>query len=183
MYKDLKRNEPEILYEDLVIRLSEASEIGIGTIKKTLCKYKSSGEVSSPQNKKIRKTICEKLDDFDKNVIRQKIHQLWFRKEIPTLPKMIQAIQDDPDLPNISRSSFQRVLKDLQFEYTKRNRNSALTEREDLVLWRREYISQIRRYRQEGRTIYYLDETWFNAGDCSSRVRLTRLLNPTETHS
>lgn len=70
---------------------------------------------------------------------------------------MIQAVQDDPDLPNISRSSFQRVLKDLQFEYTKRNRNSALTEREDLVLWRREYISQIRRYRQEGRTMYYLD--------------------------
>lgn len=82
---------------------------------------------------------------------------------------MIQAVQDDPDLPNISRSSFQRVLKDLQFEYTKRNRNSALTEREDLVLWRREYISQIRRYRQEGRTMYYLDETWVNAGDCSSR--------------
>jgi len=58
----------------------------------------------------------------------------------------------------------------MQFVYTKRNRNSALTEREDLVLWRREYISQIRRYRQEGRTIYYIDETWVNAGDCSSGV-------------
>ncbi|XP_050058746.1 uncharacterized protein LOC126554247 [Aphis gossypii] len=170
LYKDLMRKEPEIRYEDLLFRLSEGSGIGIGTIKKTLREYKSTGKVSSPKNKKLRSTICEKLDDFDKNAIRQKIHQFWFRKEIPTLAKIIQAVQDDPDLPNLSRSSFQRLLKDMQFEYTKRNRNSALTEREDLVLWRRQYISQIRRYRQEGRTIYYLDETWVNVGDCSSRV-------------
>jgi len=38
------------------------------------------------------------------------------------------------------------------------------------VNWRRHYISEIRRYRQEGRTIYFSDETWVNAGDCSSRV-------------
>ncbi|KAE9529194.1 hypothetical protein AGLY_011990 [Aphis glycines] len=170
LYKDLMRKEPEIRYEDLLFRLSEGSGIGIGTIKKTLREYKSTGKVSSPKNKKLRSTICEKLDDFDKNAIRQKIHQFWFRKEIPTLAKIIQAVQDDPGLPNLSRSSFQRLLKDMQFEYTKRNRNSALTEREDLVLWRRQYISQIRRYRQEGRTIYYLDETWVNTGDCSSRV-------------
>jgi len=164
------KKEPEIRYEDLLFRLSEGSGIGIGTIKKTLREYKSTGKGSSPKNKKLRSTICEKLDDFDKNAIRQKIHQFWFRKEIPTLAKIIQAVQDDPDLPNLSRSSFQRLLKDMQFEYTKRNRNSALTEREDLVLWRRQYISQIRRYRQEGRTIYYLDETWVNAEDCSPRV-------------
>lgn len=170
MYKDIMRNEPEIRYEDLLFKLSEGSGIGIGTIKKTLREYKNTGKVSSPQNKKVRSTVCEKVDDFDKNAIRQKIHQFWLKKEIPTLPKIIQAVQDDPDLPNLSRSSFQRLLKDMQFEYVKRNRNSALTEREDLVLWRREYISQIRRYRQEGRTIYYLDETWVNAGDCSSRV-------------
>lgn len=83
---------------------------------------------------------------------------------------MLQVINDDPDLPSFSRTSLQRLLKDLQFEYTKRNRNSALTEREDLVLWRRKYIADIRRYRKEGKTIYFLDETWINAGDCSSRV-------------
>ncbi|XP_022174497.1 uncharacterized protein LOC111036684 [Myzus persicae] len=83
---------------------------------------------------------------------------------------MLQVINDDPDLPSFSRTSLQRLLKDLQFEYTKRNRNSALTKREDLVLWRRKYIADIRRYRKEGKTIYFLDETWVNAGDCSSRV-------------
>jgi len=64
------RNEPEIRYEDLILKLSEGSGIGIGTIKKTLREYKSTGKVSSPQNKKVRSTVCEKVDDFDKNVIR-----------------------------------------------------------------------------------------------------------------
>lgn len=108
--------------------MSTRSGIGIGTIKRTIREYKSTGTLSSPVNKKNRPTVVDKVDDFDKNAIRQKIHAFWFRREIPTLPKMLQVINDDPDLPSFSRTSLQRLLKDLQFEYTKRNRNSALTE-------------------------------------------------------
>lgn len=170
-YKDTLIADPDITYDNLLTRVSTASGIGIGTVKKTISEYKRTGQISSsPMNKKKRPTVVDKVDDFDKNAIRQKIHAFWFRREIPTLSKMIQTVKDDPDLPNLSRSSFQRLLKSMQFEYTKRDRNSALTEREDLVNWRRHYISEIRRYRQEGRTIYFLDETWINAGDCSSRV-------------
>lgn len=39
-------------------------------------------------------------------------------------------------------------------------------EREDLIVWRRNYLYDIRKYRKEGRQIYYLDEAWLNAGDC-----------------
>lgn len=55
----------------------------------------------------------------------------------------------------------------MKFGCTKINRNNALTEREDLVLWQRKHISNIR---QEGRPIYFLDETWVNVEDCSSKV-------------
>jgi len=58
----------------------------------------------------------------------------------------------------------------LNFEYTKRKRNSALTERGDLLFWGQKYIQDIRHYRSEGKTIYYLDETWVNAGECASKV-------------
>jgi len=37
-------------------------------------------------------------------------------------------------------------------------------------LWRSKYIEDIRKYRSQGRTIYYLDETWVNAGDCTNKV-------------
>ncbi|CAI6353612.1 unnamed protein product [Macrosiphum euphorbiae] len=72
---------------------------------------------------------------------------------------MLVAINEDDSLPSLSRSSFQRILKDLQFEYVKKNRNSALLEREDLITWRRGYLDKIRHYRSQNRPIYYLDET------------------------
>jgi len=45
-----------------------------------------------------------------------------------------------------------------------------LTERQDLLVWRQNYLYDIRKFREEGRTIYYLDETWINAGDCVEKL-------------
>lgn len=52
----------------------------------------------------------------------------------------------------------------------KRGHNSALIERDDIVLWCTKFIEDIRKYRAKGRTTYYLDETWVNAGDCNNKV-------------
>ncbi|XP_026819587.1 uncharacterized protein LOC113558321 [Rhopalosiphum maidis] len=152
IYKDLLKTEPDIKYDNLLNKISTKSGIGIGTIKRTIREYKSTGTLSSPVNKKNRPTVVDKVDDFDKNAIRQKSTHFGSDEKFRLYRKCY------------------KLLKDLQFEYTKRNRNSALTEREDLILWRRKYIADIRRYRKEGKTIYFLDETWINAGDCSSRV-------------
>jgi hypothetical protein len=86
------------------------------------------------------------------------------RREIPTLNKIVQTINNDPDLPNIPCTSLRGILKELNFKYTKRSRNSALRERGYLVVWRQNYIEDIWRYRSEDRTIYFLGETWVNAG-------------------
>lgn len=127
------------------------------------------GTISSPNKKKIRPKLIEKIDDFDENAIRQKIHEFWRHREIPTLDKMYVSINDDSSLPNISRSSLHLLLKDLNFVYTKIKRNSALTERADIVCWRQKYLESIRHYRSRGRPIYYLDETWVNAGETISK--------------
>jgi len=83
---------------------------------------------------------------------------------------MLIAINEDKTLPDLKRSSFQKLLKDLQFEYVKKNRNSALIEREDLISWRRGYLFKMRHYRAQNRPIYYLDETWVNAGETHNRA-------------
>jgi len=126
---------------------------------------------------KNRPTILHKIDESDKNAIRKKIHDFWRNHEIPTITKMLTAINDDQTLPNIKRSSLQKVLKDLQFEYVKKNRNSALLEREDLITWRRSYLEKIRYYRMQNRPIYYLDETWVDTTVNSSREAFIQ--NPT----
>lgn len=69
----------------------------------------------------------------------------------------------------MSRSTLYKTLKNLGFSYNKRGRNSILLERPDIVVWRRKYLDEVKAARQNGTTIYYLDE-WVNAGHTKSKV-------------
>lgn len=160
-------------YREMIIEISKSSGIGQRTVQTTLSEYKNKGTVSSPNRKKTRPTIIEKVDDSDKSAIRRKIHSFWFNREIPTISKVLIAINEDTTLPNFKRSSFQNILKDLQFVYTKKFRNSTLLEKNDIVNWRRRYLERIRHYRQQNRPIYYLDETWVNAGETHNKTTRT----------
>ena len=59
---------------------------------------------------------------------------------------------------------------DLGFAYKKRSRAAGLLERDDIVEWRHKYLRKIRNFREDGRTIYFLDETWVNAGHTMTNV-------------
>jgi len=52
----------------------------------------------------------------------------------------------------------------------KKQRNCALLERNDIVSWRRSNLDKIKHYRQQCRPIYYLDETWVNAGETTKKT-------------
>lgn len=56
------------------------------------------------------------------------------------------------------------------FQLTKNGRNSALIGNDEIRTWRRRYIRDIRKYGEEGRPIYYIDETWLNAGVVTIQV-------------
>lgn len=159
-------------FKQTIFEISKYSGIGqrtIQTIQTTLSEYKNHGTFSSPNMTRNRPTILHKIDESDKNAIRKKIHDFWRNREIPTITKILTVINEDQTLPNIKRSSFQKVSKDLQFEYVKNNRNSALLERGDLITWRRSYLDKIRYYRMQNRPIYHLDETWVDTTVNSSR--------------
>ncbi|KAJ8912319.1 hypothetical protein NQ315_005923 [Exocentrus adspersus] len=68
--------------------------------------------------------------------------------------------------PSITESFDETIKNDIRKvvhgRYLKRNRKSLLIEREEIVIWRQNYLRLIRIYRDEGRPIYYLDETWLN---------------------
>lgn len=109
-------------YYDIIKFISHYTGIGQRTITTTLSDYKKKGIISSPNKNKIRPTITQKIDEFNKNAIQQKIHGFWFRKEIPTLQKILTAVNDDPSLPNLKCTSLRTILKDLSFVYTKKTR-------------------------------------------------------------
>lgn len=45
-----------------------------------------------------------------------------------------------------------------------------MIEKDEIIIWRRNYLRQINKFREENRQIFYLDETWINAGHTVSKV-------------
>jgi len=131
---------PKLKAKEIIKIISEESGIGQRTVSVTLSEYRNKGSVSSPNKTKIRPTVTEKVDDFDQDAIRKKVHEFWHRREIPTLKKILTAVNKDTTLPNFSETSLRRLLKHLNFEYVRKSRNSALIERIDIVCWRRWYL-------------------------------------------
>lgn len=170
LYKDLKEENPTILKKDAYAILSKKMGLGIFSIKKTLLEHERTGNVTSPNKRKPRVKYNEQIDECDRNAIRRNVHEFYFNKELPTLAKVLRAVNNDENLPNFKRTNFWKLLKELNFNFINRRRNSILTERDDLILWRRDYLKAVKKFREEGRPIYYLDKTWVNAGDVTSKI-------------
>lgn len=170
LYKKIIKENQKIFEKDAVTQLKEQTGFGMYSIRKILSEYKRTGRVKSPNTTKHRLSFKEKIDEYDKNVIRRKVHEFYFNNDLPTLNKVLQAVNADENLPNFKRTTFYSLLKELNFTYI----NRILTEKDDLIVWRRNYLRSIKRYREEGRLIYYLDETWINAGDVTNKVSMNK---------
>lgn len=115
--------------------------------------------------------------ELDKYARRRKIHQFFFRNEFPTIDKVLKDVNEDPDLPSFRRRTVYKLLRSLNFRHEKRGNNSLLTERDEKVIWRREYLRNIGRFKSENLTIYYLDDSWVNAGDKVETLRWSFCVN------
>ncbi|CAI6343204.1 unnamed protein product [Macrosiphum euphorbiae] len=176
LYKYKISEQPSINVKAMVKLLSKETGIGQKTIQTTISDYKNAKPIQSPNRKKVRLTFKDKIDDFERNSIRRKVHDFWFSRQVPTLDKILISVNSDPTLNTYKRTNLYNLLRELNFTHCKRSLNSALVERDDIVLWRTNYIQDIRKYRQEGRTIYYLDETSINIGDSMKKMSVD---NPT----
>lgn len=87
---------------------------------------------------------------------------------MPTVQKMLIAINEDETLPNIKRTTFLLVLKGLHFVFEKKSPQS---------FRKRRYLEKIKYYRAQNRPIYYLDETSVNAGETHCRTWVDRTVN------
>lgn len=149
---------------DIINKTAEIMGISRATVYRFVKEKKSTGRVSSPPPPPKKMPLISTLDDMDMAAIRRKVHSFYFANDIPTVDKVLEAVNADETLPDFKRTTFFKLLKKLQFKYAKRSRKSILIERNDIVLWRIKYLNNIVKLRNEGRTIYYTDETWLNEG-------------------
>lgn len=167
-YKALKSKNCGMKCREMMQLISKISGIGLIEVRITISKYNRSKTVIPPSRKMNRSDI----DDFDKSAIRRKVHSFWTKLEPPTISGVVRAINNDETLPNVTENSLIKVLRGLNFKFTERQKIEILTEKRDLLAWRTKYLISIRKFREEGRPIYYLDETWLNIDDCSNRARI-----------
>ncbi|KAH9368008.1 hypothetical protein HPB48_015458 [Haemaphysalis longicornis] len=71
----------------------------------------------------ISSTRTVKNDSFTVHAIRLKVQSMYAKREIPTLDSVRKAVNEDDDLPNFTKTTLWRLMKDMGFTYDKRIRN------------------------------------------------------------
>ncbi|XP_047022563.1 uncharacterized protein LOC124634839 [Helicoverpa zea] len=174
IYKDIKGSQSEstpAYMTQLVNKTAEIAGISRATVYNILKEYNTEGRLQSPPPRQRKYSKSDEYDDIILSGIRRKIHSFFFDNELPTLDKILEAVNSDESLPDFKRSTLYNLIKNkLKFTYIKRSRRSALIDRQEIVLWRVKYLHEIKRLRNEGKKIYYLDETWLNEGHTKSKV-------------
>ncbi|KAH9378744.1 hypothetical protein HPB48_007521 [Haemaphysalis longicornis] len=98
-----------------------------------------------PRDLTISSTRTVKNDSFTVHAIRPKVHSMYAKREIPKLDSVRKAVNEDDDLPNFTKTTLWRLMKDMGFTYHIRIRNRGI------IVWPRRYLRAIKEFRRQGR--------------------------------
>lgn len=170
-------------------RTAAATKLSESTVGRICSKLNQACKRSAPEEppvtptfnspkKRSRSSPVTDFDQFDKDVLRRTVLNFYARKEIPTLCKIKEQLLKDGIVFDGCLTSLRKVLLKIGFKFTKVDGRKFLMERSDIVASRAEFLREIKKYREQGANIVYLDETWINQNysvqkcwtDCSSNV-------------
>ena len=106
----------------------------------------------------------EKLDDFQKDVIKRSVYKFYERNEMMTIKRLKSYLSENEDM-DVSKYILLKLLHRMGFKYSKdcSQCRDVICERPDLVRLRSSFLRGIKRRREEGYTVVYTDETWVNS--------------------
>ncbi|KAH9376730.1 hypothetical protein HPB48_010974 [Haemaphysalis longicornis] len=130
--------------------LSVVSE-DTGVSPRTVAKLKAEclrGNLVSPKRRSrdltISSTRTVKHDSFIVHAIRLKVQSMYAKREIATLDCVRKAVNEDDDLPNFTKTTLWRLIKDMGLTYDERIRNLGI------IVWLRRYLRAIKEFRRQG---------------------------------
>ncbi|GAB6030259.1 hypothetical protein CHUAL_005936 [Chamberlinius hualienensis] len=145
-----------------------------GVSSRTVSNLKTAKKLVSPKIRQLKAPQANnrlvKYDALELQGIRCKVHSFFHKNQIPTAKKVLNVVNEDPDLPSFTLSTFYNVLHDIGFVYTERKRQNLMIEKAEIILERRKYLRCIRTYRQDGVKVYYIDEMFIHAGQRQSKA-------------
>ncbi|XP_067013965.2 uncharacterized protein [Anabrus simplex] len=162
---DLEKEKKQLLVplNKSIERVAAYTGKSVATIKRIRAFSASHpGECPSTPGKKRERTQGKiKLNDFDKRVVRDTIEDFYaVQKVVPTVNKLIPVLEKEIKW-KWSSTSLRKVLKNMGFVWKKvQNNHVLLLERADIVDCRARFLVKIKRAREEGKEVFYLDESW-----------------------
>ncbi|XP_062520186.1 uncharacterized protein LOC134195201 [Corticium candelabrum] len=158
-FEQEKRDGP-IMLESVTKTTAMVMQVSERTVFRVHCQVNVEGDVHSPA-KKGKKSgsgpAQQETDNFQEGVIRRRIHRFYTDRELPT----ILALQQDIDY-SYSKQTLLKTVKKMGFKYTTCNKKTVLYEQHRIIAACHHYLRQVKKYRDKGRPIVYLDETWLN---------------------
>jgi hypothetical protein len=109
----IKYDYPKFTVQETVDRCSRMTGVGKSTVFKLLRGRKKAGQVEPP--KKSSGRPVKVLDENTKSVIRRKVHSFYFKKEIPTLDKILTELGQDDSIPLITKKLLWTTLRNMDF--------------------------------------------------------------------
>ena len=104
-----------------------------------------------------------KIDSFKKQQLRKVIHDLYAERICPSVPDIQAEIRRKEIDINLSDRHMRNILHQMGYVHRKSaDDRDLVVERPEAILARAQFLRDIKRYRDEGYNVYYLDETWIN---------------------
>lgn len=77
--------------------------------------HKETGLLSPPKKIPGRASVVGQINEQTKVALRHIVHSYFKRNELPTLNKLLVAVQRDDNIPTFSRSTLYKILKQIGF--------------------------------------------------------------------
>lgn len=159
----------------VIERVSAATGVSVSTIKriKQEAKKVTSGVLesfSTPNKKRRHRQSRVKLDDFERCLLRRKIHDFHItEKQVPTVKKIYNKFCEETGYQGCA-SSLKKEIKKLGFHWRKTKSNrKILMEKPEIRHLRIEFLKKMKKYREERRPIVYMDETYIHSSHTNQK--------------
>jgi transposase len=117
--------------------------------------------------RKIRRDIGipKKLNEYQHaHLLRRIIYDLYSENLEPTLKILQQKLSETANIC-VCIETLRKFLMGIGFDHKTINKRSVLMETRAISEWRCRYLTEIKKRRDEGKSLIYLDETWFHSYD------------------
>ena len=139
MSNRVKAHKPSDSQQSLFKRTAEATDSSLSTVRR-IVKQKD-GPKTPGKKRPNEKEQFNKLDEFDLGIMRRIVHIFYQNNETFSLRKLLNKLREKIKFL-YSTTSSNVLLKKLGFRYKKRQRESIIHERPDLVSWRETFFEK-----------------------------------------